>query len=145
MPGKTSLERNWVKTFFILIDSPTMIASYKNNCYNSMRGSEEEKKRYRELNLKMSELHLQQKNSFRKLFDSGIKINWRDPKIFRLICQGVPSAYRSRVWPHLLDNSHGINTKYYETLLRKAENMLSAEESHVIAERARTIKGLQKI
>lgn len=80
-----------------------------------MRNQEEENNNTerRMHNIKMSELHLQQKNAFRKLYDSGIDIDYRDPKIMRLICQGVPSLYRAKVWPALIKNVHGITCKYY--------------------------------
>lgn len=93
----------------------------------------------------MSEQHLAQKNAFRKLFDSGIEINWKEPRVMRLICQGVPSAYRSRVWCHLIDNFHGITPKYYETLLLKAETLLSLNAEEILPDRSRTVTHLNRI
>lgn len=74
----------------------------------------------------MSEHHLRQKNAFKKLFDSDIDLDYRNPQIIKLICQGVPSAYRARVWPALIENVHGITPKFYELLIKKAAVYIEA-------------------
>lgn len=68
----------------------------------------------------MSEHHMHQKSAFKKLFDSGIEIHYKSPQITKLMCEGVPSLYRARVWPALLENVHGITPKFYELLIKKA-------------------------
>lgn len=31
----------------------------------------------------------------------------------KMICNGVPSLYRAKVWPALIENVHGITPKFY--------------------------------
>lgn len=111
-----------------------------------MKNLEEENNiKSRTHNIKMSELHLNQKNAFRKLYESGIQIDYRDPKIIALICQGVPSTYRATVWPALIGNTHNITPKYYELLIKKAATYIASETTDVIPERSKIIIQLNKI
>lgn len=63
----------------------------------------------------------------------------------KMVCQGVPSLYRPRVWPALVENIHGITPKYYEILIKKAATYISAEPNDVIPERVKIITHLNKI
>ena len=80
----------------------------------------------------MSDQHVYQKSAFKKLFDHDIEIDYKDPKIMRLICHGVPSAYRSKIWLSLIENIHGITHKFYEILIKKAALFIEADPNSVI-------------
>ena len=58
---------------------------------------------------------------------------------------GVPSQYRSIIWPALMEDVHGITLQFYNTLINKAAILINASESDICPERAKVIKHLNSI
>ena len=58
---------------------------------------------------------------------------------------GVPSQYRSKIWPALMEDVHGITVGFYHSLINKAAILINASGSDICPERAKVIKHLNSI
>ena len=58
---------------------------------------------------------------------------------------GIPSQYRSAIWPALMEDVHGVTLHFYHTLINKAATLINASEVDVIPERVKIIKHLNSI
>lgn len=58
---------------------------------------------------------------------------------------GIPSQYRNKIWPVLMEDVHGVTVNFYHSLINKAANLISASESDICPERVKTIKFLNSI
>lgn len=91
--------------------------------------SSKENQNLREFMVRSAEHNAKQKVAFGKLIDSAIDIDYKDPKIMRLIALGVPSQFRNIIWPGLMPNIHGITVQFYHSLINKAATLISANET----------------
>lgn len=62
-----------------------------------------------------------------------------------MISMGIPSQYRSAIWPALMEDVHGITLNFYHSLINKAATLISASETDVCPERVKVIRHLNSI
>ena len=79
------------------------------------------------------------------MFDSNIDINFKDTQIISMIVRGIPSIYRSVIWPKLIENVHGITLNFYQILIKKATLYLNTKEIDVSPDRQRMVRQLKMI
>ena len=62
-----------------------------------------------------------------------------------MISKGIPSLYRPKIWPKLVENVHGITLNFYQILIKKAALFINATEKDVSPERFKMVKQLNMI
>ena len=109
------------------------------------RNEELENEELRVFLKKNAEQNSHQKNIFRKLLQSGIEIDYRNPAIMKMVSMGVPSQYRAIIWPTIMEDVHGVTVHFYHALINKAAVLINASEIDICPERAKIIKHLNSI